>query len=219
MDIIFTPRLAKKSNWRNYSHYKNAERAKWLMKEKKGFIMLTAHYGNFEILGYLLGLFGFNIYSIARPLDNKYINKYLYNVRMQVGQQIIDKKGAADLMEKITSQGATLCFIADQDAGRKGIFVDFFGRKASTYKSIAILAVMNKIPVGIGYSRRIGNRFFFEIGIQRIIFPQEWEDRDDPLEWLTAEYTKAIEEFIREDPTQYWWLHRRWKHRPKEEIN
>ncbi len=51
----------------------------------------------------------------------------------------------------------------------------------------------------------------------RIIFPEEWAEKDDPLKWVTAEYTKAIEDFVRQDPSQYWWLHRRWKHRPKEE--
>jgi KDO2-lipid IV(A) lauroyltransferase len=217
IDVLFTPRLVKKYNWRDYSRYKNTERAKWLMQEGRGLLMVAAHYSNFEIIGYLMGLFGFNIYSIARPLDNRFINDYLYGVRKRVGQQIIDKKGAAELMQKITSTGATLCFIADQDAGRKGIFVDFFGRKASTYKSIGLLAITNNVPIVVGYSRRIDNRFFFEIGVNRIIFPEEWAEKDNPLEWVTAEYTKAIEEFIREDPSQYWWLHRRWKHRPKNE--
>jgi KDO2-lipid IV(A) lauroyltransferase len=95
------------------------------------------------------------------------------------------------------------------------VFVDFFGRKASTYKSIALLAISSNVPIGVGYSRRIDNRFYFEIGVNRIIFPYEWADKDDPLTWVTAEYTKAIEQFVREDPTQYWWLHRRWKHQPK----
>jgi len=175
------------------------------------------HYGNFEIIGYLLGLFGFNVYSIARPLDNKFISKYLYGVRENAGQKIIDKKGASAMIDKLIKKGATMCFIADQDAGRKGIFVDFFGRKASTYKSIALLAITNNIPIGVGYSRRADNRFFFDIGIQRIIFPAEWQDKNDPIEWITAEYTKAIEDFVRDDPSQYWWLHRRWRHRPKEE--
>ena len=170
--------------------------------------MVAAHYSNFEIMGYMLGLFGFDVYSIARPLDNRFISKYLYDVRQRAGQNIIDKKGAAELMDRIASSGTTLCFIADQDAGRKGIFVDFFGRKASTYKSIGLLAISNNVPIGVGYSRRVGNRFFFEIGVNRIIFPEEW---------ITAEYTKAIERFVREDPSQYWWLHRRWRHRPKEE--
>ena len=219
MDVLFTPRLAKKNNWSEYAILSNVERSKWLMQEKKGLIMLTAHYGNFEIIGYLMGLFGFDIYSIARPLDNKYISEYLYSVRERFGQQILDKKGATQHMDEILSRGATLCFIADQDAGRKGIFVDFFGRKASTYKSIGLIAITNNIPIVVGYSRRIGNLFKFEIKVNRIIMPHEWADKDNPLEWVTTEYTKAIEEFIREDPSQYWWLHRRWKHRPKNEIN
>ena len=217
IDVLFTPRLVGKYNWRCYSRYKNTERVKWLIHEERGLLLVTAHYANFEIIGYLLGLFGFNIYSIARPLDNKFINRYLYGVRRRVGQRIIDKKGAAELMDKLVSNGATLCFIADQDAGRKGVFVDFFGRLASTYKSIGLLAITENIPIGVGCSRRIGNRFFFEISVNRIIFPNEWADKDDPLKWVTAEYTKAIEQFVREDPTQYWWLHRRWKHRPKNE--
>jgi KDO2-lipid IV(A) lauroyltransferase len=217
VDVLFTPRLVRKDNWRQYSRFKNAERAKWLSQENKGLIFVGAHYGNFEIIGYMLGLFGFNVYSIARPLDNPFISRYLYGVRERAGQKIIDKKGAAELFDKVASTGATMCFVADQDAGDKGIFVDFFGRKASTYKSIGLLALTNNIPIVIGCGRRIDNRFFFEIGVQRIIFPDEWADKDDPLRWVTAEYTKALEDSIREDPTQYWWLHRRWKHRPKDE--
>ena len=217
VDVLFTPRLVKKENWRDYSRYKNAEQTKWLMQEGSGLLLVTGHYGNFEIIGYLMGLFGFNIYSIARPLDNRFINKYLYGVRQRAGQKIIDKKGAADLMEHLPSTGATICFIADQDAGRKGIFVDFFARKASTYKSIGLIAIHHNVPIAVGYGRRIENRFYFEIGVTRIIFPHEWADQDDPLKWITAEYTRIIEQFVREDPTQYWWLHRRWKHRPREE--
>ena len=217
MDVLFTPKLVKKENWRDYSSYKNVEKVKWLMQEGKGLLMVTAHYGNFEIIGYILGLFGFNIYSVARPLDNKFISRYLYGVRELAGQKILDKKGAAKQMEEIVSSGATLCLIADQDAGRKGIFVDFFGRKASTYKSIGLLAITKNIPIVVGCSRRINNQFKFEIVVNRIIFPEEWENKSNPLEWITAEYTSAIEAFIREDPSQYWWLHRRWKHRPKNE--
>ncbi len=217
IDVLFTPRLVKKYNWREYSRYRNAEHAKWLMQERKGLLMVTGHYSNFEITGYLMGLFGFDLYSIARPLDNKYLNRFLYGVRERRGQKIIDKKGAAELMPQIVARGSTLGFIADQDAGKKGVFVDFFGRKASTYKSIGLVALTYNLPIVVGYSRRVGNRFFFELGVTRIIFPQEWADKDDPLKWITAEYTKAIEAFVREDPTQYWWLHRRWKSRPREE--
>ena len=217
VDVVFSPRLIRKENWEQYSRYKNVERVKWMMAGHQPMLLVTGHYGNFEIIGYLLGEFGFDIYSIARPFDNKFLNKYLYDVRQRKGQRIIDKKGAAEQMEQIVRQGSTLCFVADQNAGEKGIFVDFFGRKASTYKSIGLLAIQYNLPIGIGVSRRVGNRFFFEIEVARLIMPEEWKDKEDPLHWITQEYTRAFEELIRKDPTQYWWLHNRWKTRPKEE--
>lgn len=211
VDCLLTPKLAHTHNWKRYARFRNVERAKWLMQEGRGLIMVTGHYGNFEITGYLLGLFGFKIYSVARALDNKYLDSYIRAIRERKGQKIIDKRGAARLMSQASEEGATFGLIADQDAGYKGIFVDFFGRKASTYKSIALTAITKDMPVVVGYSRRVGNRFFFDIGINRIIFPEEWAAQEDPVTWVTAEYTAAIEAFVREDPGQYWWVHRRWK--------
>lgn len=218
VDVVFIPRLVRKENWEQYSRYINVERVKWMMAGRQPLLLVTGHYGNFEIMGYLLGEFGFDIYSIARPFDNRFLNKYLYDVRQRKGQKIIDKKGAAEQMEEIVRQGSTLCFVADQNAGKKGIFVDFFGRKASTYKSIGLLAIQHNLPIGVGVSRRVDDKFFFEIEIARLIMPEEWKDKEDPLLWVTQEYTKAFEESIRKDPTQYWWLHNRWKTRPRDEI-
>ncbi len=218
MDVFFTPRLAVKERWRDYSRLIHIERVKWMMQEKRGLLMATGHYGNFEIIGYMLGQWGFNVYSIARPLDNPYINRYLYGIRQRKGQKIIDKFGASDQMEQLANEGATLCFIADQDAGRKGLFVDFFGRKASSYKSIPLLAIHFNMPIAVGGARRVGDRFFFELECFRIIMPEEWKDRDDPVQWLAQEYSCALEAFIRKDPTQYWWVHRRWKTRPRQEL-
>ncbi len=217
IDVMFTPRLVEKDNWTDYARVINIERAKWMMKENKGMLMLTGHYGNFEIMGYMLGLFGFEVYSIARPLDNPYINDYLYGIRQRKGQKIINKKGATEEMTQLAEAGATLCFISDQDAGRKGVFVDFFGRKASSYKSIGLLAMQYNLPIGIGVCRRVNDAFSFEIEVGRIIMPSEWAEKEKPLDWVTAEYNKELENLICKDPTQYWWLHRRWKTRPKEE--
>jgi len=217
VDVVFSPKVIRKENWEQYSSYKNVECVKWMMAGHQPLLLVAAHYGNFEIMGYLLGEFGFDIYSIARPFDNRFLNKYLYDVRQRKGQKIIDKKGAAEQMEQIVKQGSTLCFIADQNAGKKGVFVDFFGRKASTYKSIGLLAIQYNLPIGVGVSRRVGNRFFFEMEMARLIMPEEWKDKDDPLLWITQEYTKAFEDSIRKDPTQYLWMHLRWKTRPKDE--
>ncbi len=211
VDMLLTPTLARKENWRQYGEYKNVEHAKWLMQEGKGLILVTGHYGNFEILGYIMGLFGFDLSSVARPLDNLYLDQHIRSIREQHGQKIINKHGAANLMSQVGSQGASLGLIADQDAGKKGLFVDFFGRPASTFKSVAVMAAVHHMPVAVGYSRRVGNQYRFEIGVERIIFPAEWAEVKDPIRWITTEYTATIEAIVRRDPTQYWWVHRRWK--------
>ena len=103
-------------------------------------------------------------------------------------------------MTEVLEAGGAVGFIADQNAGSKGVFVDFFGRKASTYKSIASLAMHYKVPVVIGYARRQGASFHFKIGAQDIIYPADWKSQDDPLRYITQRYTRAIEDMVRVDP-------------------
>lgn len=219
IDAMLTPYLVFRHNWQDYACFKNIERAKWMMQGGQSILLVTGHYSNFEIMGYMLSLFGFKICSVARPLDNPFIDRYLRGIREEHGQQIIDKKGASDLMALVSTQGASLGIIADQDAGHKGIFVDFFGRKASAYKSIALLAVTQNLPIAVGGSRRLDNQFYFEMSCNRLILPEEWADKESPITWVTQEYTTAIEDFIRDDPAQYWWVHRRWKTRPRKRRN
>ena len=138
-------------------------------------------------------------------------------IREKKGQKIISKKGATDEVTQVLDNRGVVGFIADQNAGTKGIFVDFFGRKASTYKSIGLLAMQYKVPVVIGCARRIDDQFKFLLEAQDIIYPQDWEDQPDPLRYITQRYTKGIEDFVAKDPGQYLWVHRRWKTRPKGE--
>ena len=218
VDVIFTTRLIHIDTWTKYVRLSNfQDTLKLLIAKNQGLIMLTGHYGNWEILGYVLGTLGFDTTSIARPLDNPYVNDWLLGVREKKGQKIIDKKGATTDVTALLGQGGTVCFIADQNAGSKGIFVDFFGRKASTYKSIGLLAMEYEVPVIIGYARRVNDQFFFEVGVQDVIWPDDWKAQDDPLRYITQRYTKGIEDFVRADPGQYLWVHRRWKTRPKGE--
>jgi KDO2-lipid IV(A) lauroyltransferase len=70
----------------------------------------------------------------------------------------------------------------------------------------------------IGYARRQNNHFKFKVATQDIIWPADWKDQADPLRYITQRYTKAIEDMVRADPTQYLWMHRRWKSRPKGEV-
>ena len=219
VEVLFTTRLIRLDTWTKYVELVNFKDALGLLTRGKGLIMLTGHYGNWEVLGYVLATLGFPTTSIARPLDNPYVSDFVFGVREKTGQRIIAKTGATAEVTELLEGGGTVGFIADQNAGTKGIFVDFFGRKASTYKSIGLLAMQYEVPVVIGYARRLHDRFQFRVGVQDIIYPDDWKaaDVDNPLRYITQRYTKAIEDVVREEPGQYLWVHRRWKTRPKGE--
>jgi Kdo2-lipid IVA lauroyltransferase/acyltransferase len=219
IDILFTTRLIRIDSWHSYVDLGDIRPAiRLLMQGKKGVILLTGHYGNWEVLSYTLATFGFDLSSVVRPLDNPYLSDYLFGIRQRQGQRLIAKKGAVAEVSQTLKSNGVVGLVADQNAGSKGVFVDFFGRKASTYKSIGLLAMEFEAPVVIGYARRIGDRFRFRIAIQDIIYPEDWKSQDDPLRYITQRYTKAIEDFVRADPSQYLWVHRRWKSRPKGEA-
>lgn len=219
VEVLYTTRLVRIDNWTTHAKLADFQQTlKLLLDKNRGLIVLTGHYGNWEILGYILATLGFETTSVARPLDNPYVNEWLLGVREKQGQRIIAKTGATNIIPDVLNAGGAVGFIADQNAGKKGLFVDFFGRKASTYKSIALLAMEHNVPVVIGYARRTGPTFKFDVGTQDIIYPEDWQAQSDPLRYITQRYTAAIEAFVRKDPAQYLWVHRRWKTRPRNEA-
>ncbi len=217
VEAVCLPRLITRFTWTRYIRLRNFEEVQRILLGGEGAILVTGHYGSFELTGHLLAVLGFEVAAIMRPLDNTYLNRFLVQSRRMHGLELLDKKGAAAKAEAVVRNGALLGFIGDQDAGRKGLFVDFFGRPASTYKSIGLLAMATGAPIIVGYARRRRTQAKYDIGVQRIIRKEEWEQRDDPLRWITQAYTSAIESIAREEPEQYLWIHRRWKSKPKSE--
>lgn len=217
VEVIFMPRLVNAWTWSRYIRLGDlGEALGWLLQRRPA-ILVTGHYGNWELLGYLLGQLGVELVAVMRPLDNPYLNDYLVRTLQRAGLNLLYKRGMTRSADDVLARRGALCFIADQNAGHKGLFVDFFGRKASTYKSIGLLAIRHRVPIIVGYARRIGRGFSYEVAVKRFIDPAEWQGRDDELLWITQEYTRAIEQFVREAPDQYLWVHRRWKTRPRDE--
>jgi Kdo2-lipid IVA lauroyltransferase/acyltransferase len=215
MEILHIPRKLHPTTWRDRitldGHVPIVDR----LLAGGPVIMLTGHFGNWEMAGYLFGVFGFPPNSVARTLDNPYLDRFLREFRERTGQKLIPKDGGYDQMLEVLRSGGVLSFLADQDAGQNGMYVDFFGRPASTHKAIALLAIEHRAPVLVGYARRIGPGFRYEVGCSAIIEPDEFQGTPDDARLLTQRFTTALEDAIRRDPEQYLWLHRRWKHQPK----
>ena len=215
LEVVQTPRLVTPGSWHRAVSIANLGPALELMNRRAPCLMVTGHLGNWELLGHVMALLGYPLNAVSRPLDNQALNRWMVDSRLKRGLKLIVKWGAVEEMTEALERGEPVSFLADQNAGDKGIFVPFFGRLGSTYKSIAILAIRRRLPIVCGYAHRTGPGFKYELGVQDVIQPHEWEDRDDAIFYVCARYVRALENMVRRRPAQYFWMHRRWKSRPR----
>lgn len=215
VDAMIMGRAIRPSTWQRHLNFDRALDSIPVLTSDRPALLLTGHCGNWELLGYGMSVVGYPMAALARPLDNPLLNKWLLGIREAWGLKVLTKWGATPIMQKILEDGGRLGFIADQNAGDSGLFVPFFGRLASAYKSIGLLAMKYDTPIVVAMARRTGKKLHYEFVLGDIIEPEDWKDQDDPLYYLTARYTRGLEKLIAECPEQYLWIHRRWKSRPK----
>lgn len=216
IEIAHIPYKLSLTTWRQYIHLQGHLPVLKAIMQRRPILVVTGHYGNWEMAGYLFGVYNCNPHSIYRKLDNPFLDRWLRQFREHTGQRMIPKKGGFEQMEEVLGSGGMLCTVGDQDAGAKGLFVDFFGKPASTHKAMALMAIQNNAVVVIGAARRINNRFEYDVHISDVIDPADFPTGRDAVAQLTRRMMAGLEEIIRQDPTQYLWLHRRWKHKPPE---
>jgi len=217
MEILFLPRLAHRRNWQKVLRYRSqaeANRMVDLWISGRPMLMATGHFGNWEVSSYVLGLLGIEFHGIARPLDNPFLDNWLRRFREAQGQTILAKKGDFDQIQGVLARGGVLGTLADQDAGRRGLYVNFFGRPASTHKALALLALQHNVPIAVIAAARTGGPLRYLALAEDIIYPDEYAGRPDAVKAITQRFTDALERIVRQYPEQYFWLHRRWKHQP-----
>ncbi|GMV24823.1 MAG: hypothetical protein AMXMBFR58_08540 [Phycisphaerae bacterium] len=218
VEMAFTPRCLTTDSWAGHVEVGKVDEALGALLTNGPSILICGHCGNWEVLGYTLSLLGFRLHALYRPLDVKPLDAWVRRTREACGLTLVDKFGAVDQLPSILSRGYPVGFVADQNAGDRGLFVPFFGRLASTYKSIGLLAMQFDAPVICGMARRLDEaNFRYILEIQDVIWPREWKDAPDPLFYLTARYRRAIEQAVISAPEQYLWMHRIWKSRPRHE--
>ena len=184
-------------------------KAKKLHDESKGCIFVTPHIGNWELLPAVSSLVGIPIVIVARPLDNKYLEKLFYENRTASGQLVIPKKNAMFVLQRTLQQGRSIGMLTDQST-MKGVSVDFFGRKALTTPVPAVLAITKNRPIVVVACCRIDN-FKFEGFVSDPIWPGEYDNEKDEILRITQAMNTEMEAIIRKHPQQYLWMHDRWK--------
>jgi KDO2-lipid IV(A) lauroyltransferase len=218
VEMIRLPRSLHPSNVEHYFHWadpQDLERALAWGRSGRPLLALTGHFGNWEVLSYVFGMGGCRGGIVARRLDNPYLERLLGDLRRKTGLTLLDKNRDYQRMLDILERGGALGLVGDQDAGPRGLFVDFLGRPASTFKSIAVLSLRFGAPILVLGAARVGHPLRYVIYLEDMILPEEYHGVRDATQAITLRYTQALERLIRRHPEQYFWLHRRWKNQPR----
>ena len=179
----------------------------------RGVVMVTGHFGNWELAGASLAVRNIAVDGVVQRQRNKLVDREISAAREQLGLRIIDRRQASKLVPRSLRDGRVVGFVADQDAGRHGVFVPFFGTPASTHRGAALFALRADAPLFIGVAPRMPDDRY-DCRTEEIVVDRTGP-LDDVVTRLTAAFTKRLEDEIRTAPEQYFWVHRRWKTRPK----
>jgi KDO2-lipid IV(A) lauroyltransferase len=127
-----------------------------VMTSGRPIVLVTAHYGNWEAAAHILSVCGFHGHLVGRTMDNPFIDVDVRHFRERSGHKLLNKDGDVRAMREVLKKNGLLVTLADQDAGPRGLFVDFFGRPASTHKAIASLAHRHQAVILVGGARNAG---------------------------------------------------------------
>lgn len=183
----------------------------------RGAVVITAHFGNWEVAGAALALRGIPLDVVVQRQRNPLFNREINGTRERLGMIVIPRNRAPREVLRSLRKGRAVAIVGDQNVRRGGVFVEFFGRKASTARGAAIFALRTGCAIFLGVNRSRGGyplRYLAEV--KPVDFEPTGEMEDDVLR-LTEIYTRYLEGEIRRTPEQYFWQHRRWKTRPPEE--
>lgn len=222
-EIAHAPRKIHRTNWRDHFYMPHKREILTVMMDERPTILVTGHFGNFEVAGHTIGIFGTPSTTIARPLDNPYLDRIITDFRSFAGQKLLPKEGSSVAVQELLDRGGLLALLADQHAGAKGCWVDFFGHPTSCHKALALFVLTGNAPMIVNYTRRLDRPLRFEMGMTGIADPALLASEPVP-EYLTSVtdltewYNARLEAAIRMAPEQYWWLHRRWRDVPPAQL-
>ncbi len=181
---------------------------------RRGVLVLTGHFGNWEILPAVAAMIGFRVSIVYRPLDFAPLDRFFSFSRARFGADLIPKKNALFRIVRALRGKRTVGILLDQNAKRdQGVFVDFFGKPVSTNKGLAQLALKTKAPVYPMFLVRRERGFKVMLGDEIPLATTGDPARDVALN--TRRYNQVLEDTIRSYPDQWIWVHRRVKKEPK----
>jgi KDO2-lipid IV(A) lauroyltransferase len=179
----------------------------------RGILLVTAHYGNWEMMGPRLFRAGYRVSAVSRTADDPGLERMIEAVRTRCGLQQIPRRQAARQGLAALRRNEILAILLDQNTAEGGVFVPFYGKPASTATGPAVFALKTGAAIVPTFCLREPDGTH----VMRAwppIYPEPSGDRQRDILDLTARITRVIEQQVRERPELWCWLHNRWKLQP-----
>lgn len=186
------------------------------LKKEKGVILFSGHFGNWELIPYILSRqLQRKITSIAREMNNPLVERVIRKFREYMGSNIIYKKGSMRTILDLLKKNHIVLLLIDQNTVvREGVFVNFFSQKVCAVTSVSQLYLKKGIPIVPAFIHYEKEKIVLDI-LEEIRFNGGGNHGDDVVK-LTQKCTAMIEQQIRQHPEQWFWFHNRWKTKPNE---
>ncbi|HVO73141.1 MAG TPA: lysophospholipid acyltransferase family protein, partial [Ignavibacteriaceae bacterium] len=190
----------------------NKELIREKYNEKKGVILLSAHYGNWEyVAASVSSQVDIPFHVIVKSQRNPYVNDWLNRARTRWINKIVPLGISVRQIYSVLKEKNIAAMVADQRGPIEGIRINFFGRKASVYSGPAILALKTDAPIIYGITVRQRDYSYIttlhEVSKENLPY-----DYNDKIIELSQRHTSFLEDYIRQHPEQWLWMHKRWKY-------
>jgi len=208
VEFILLKKL-NKDNLKDFIEIKGEENLKKAYEKNNGVIIYGAHFGNWELMGSAISLLGYPLNAIAREQANSYFNRKINKIRRNKGVKIIPKGISVRKVYEAFKKGECVFILGDQDAKNKGWKMNFFDRPSSTFSGAVQMASRTGAIIVPTFLVRKGWRKY-----ELTFYPPKEVSEDAQKEvkkQILQNLVDLTEEIIREYPTQWFWLHRRWK--------
>jgi len=211
LEVLRLPKI--KEDIRRYTVIEGREHLADALAHGQGAVLATAHCGNWELLGTTLALDGFPLVAVAQKQTNAEMDKLINEYRTLVGMHVAYKKGVRDIL-RLLSEKKIIALLMDQNGGKTGVFVEFFGRQTSVPPGAAALARMKDAPIIPAFITETGQGTHTVI-IHPPVWVHKTDDREQDIFITTQKLTGIIEQHILKYPHEWFWLHNRWKYTDK----
>ncbi|MFQ5844538.1 MAG: lysophospholipid acyltransferase family protein [Planctomycetota bacterium] len=217
VDVVFQRRMVSRRRLdRNFvltgwvKEYMDHYGPEGYRRRSQRILYCTPHLGNWELASSFFSLFGIRVAPVYRGTNNPFLDRLIRRLRLDQRFDVIERRGAVQEMLERFDRGENVGILCDQSALR-GIYVPFFGVETCTHKTPAVLVRDHGVDIVFGVFFRRGDFLRYELRARKLEFDPPTDDRQADLTRILTGLLRLVEEQVRQEPEQYFWLHHRFK--------